>query len=65
MTRGLYKSTPHRAKNTEGKSRFSVPYFYDPGWDEEVRELDIKVKEEELEILSKSKSYHRWDNAQL
>lgn len=34
MTRGLYKSTPHRAKNTQGKSRYSIPYFYDPGWDQ-------------------------------
>ena len=33
MTRGLYKSTVHRAKNNLGKSRYSVPYFYDPDWD--------------------------------
>lgn len=32
MTRGLYKSTPHRAKNIQNKSRYSVPYFYDPDW---------------------------------
>lgn len=37
MTRGLYKSTPHRAKNTQGKSRYAIPYFYDPGWDQEIR----------------------------
>jgi isopenicillin N synthase-like dioxygenase len=46
MTRGLYKSTPHRAKNVQGKSRYSVPYFYDPNWDAEIKELDIKVSEE-------------------
>ncbi len=51
MTRGLYKSTPHRAKNTAGKSRFAVPYFYDPGWDSEIKELDIKLHEEELKVL--------------
>lgn len=33
ITRGLYKSSPHRVKNTLGKSRYSIPYFYDPGWD--------------------------------
>ena len=43
MTRGLYKSTVHRAKNNLGKSRYSVPYFYDPDWDREIKELDIKV----------------------
>lgn len=46
MTRRLYKSTPHRAKNIQGRSRYSVPYFYDPGWDAEIRELDIKVSED-------------------
>ena len=51
MTRGLYKSTPHRAKNNLGKSRFSVPYFYDPGWKAEIKELDIKVYEDEMKVL--------------
>lgn len=33
MTKGLYKSTIHRVRNTEGVSRYSIPFFYDPGWD--------------------------------
>ena len=51
MTRGLYKSTPHRAKNHLGKRRFSVPYFYDPDWDTKIVELDIKISEEEFKVL--------------
>ena len=43
MTRGLYKSTPHRVMNTEKKSRYSIPYFYDPGWNSPIRELEIKI----------------------
>jgi isopenicillin N synthase-like dioxygenase len=43
MTRGLYKSTPHRVRNTAKRSRYSFPYFYDPGWKAEIKELDIKV----------------------
>ena len=35
MTKGLYKSTPHRVVVT-GKERYSIPYFYDPGWDEKI-----------------------------
>ena len=45
MTKGLYKSTPHRVRNTVGKSRFSVPYFYDPGYDKKIHELDIEISE--------------------
>ena len=46
MTRGLYKSTPHRARNTQNISRYSIPYFYDPGWDAEIKQLELKVSEE-------------------
>ena len=33
MTKGLYKSTPHRVRNLEDRHRYSIPYFYDPCWD--------------------------------
>jgi isopenicillin N synthase-like dioxygenase len=65
MTRGLYKSTPHRVKNVGGRSRYSIPYFYDPNWNAEIKELDITVSEEEMKIISKTKAYERWDNVKL
>jgi isopenicillin N synthase-like dioxygenase len=37
MTRGLYRSTPHRARNTSHRERLSFPFFFDPDWDAEVR----------------------------
>jgi isopenicillin N synthase-like dioxygenase len=40
MTKGLYKSTPHRVE-VIGKERFSIPYFYDSGYDEKLFELDF------------------------
>ena len=65
MTRGLYRSTPHRVLNTTQKSRYSIPYFYDAGWNSPIRELDIKVDEEEIELLKKNNAYERWDKVDL
>ena len=46
MTKGLYKSTPHRVVVT-GKERFSIPYHYDSGFYEKLNELDFQMTEEE------------------
>jgi isopenicillin N synthase-like dioxygenase len=43
LTGGLYRSTPHRAKNTSGHGRLSFPFFFDPGFDAEVRPLPERV----------------------
>mgnify|MGYP000179809611 CR=1 FL=1 len=39
-TKGLYKSTPHQVVNY-GKERFSIPYHYDPGYDQKIYELEF------------------------
>jgi isopenicillin N synthase-like dioxygenase len=39
LTGGLYRSTPHRAKNVSGHGRLSFPFFFDPGFDAEVHPL--------------------------
>jgi isopenicillin N synthase-like dioxygenase len=39
LTGGLYRSTPHRAKNVSGRGRLSFPFFFDPGFDALVRPL--------------------------
>lgn len=40
MTGGLYKSTPHRVRNTSGKSRFSFPFFFDPSFDAKIEQIE-------------------------
>ena len=63
-TKGLYKSTPHRVVCT-GKERYSIPYFYDPGYDQKVYELDFEVTEEDKKIMEKTRAYKRIDKANI
>lgn len=39
ITRGRYRSTPHRVRNPSGAGRLSLPFFYDPSWDADVRPI--------------------------
>ena len=36
LTGGLYRSTPHRAKNLSAHGRLSFPFFFDPGFAAEI-----------------------------
>jgi isopenicillin N synthase-like dioxygenase len=39
MTAGFYRSTPHRVYNPSGRARLSFPFFFDPGFDADVRPI--------------------------
>jgi isopenicillin N synthase-like dioxygenase len=41
MTRGLYRSTPHRVLNASGRGRLSFPFFFDPAFDARIEPLDL------------------------
>ena len=41
MTRGLYRSTPHRVRNPAPRDRLSFPFFFDPGFFSRVQPIDI------------------------
>jgi isopenicillin N synthase-like dioxygenase len=41
MTRGLFRSTPHRVRNPALRDRLSFPFFFDPNFFAPVRPVDL------------------------
>lgn len=58
MTGGLYRSTLHRVRNSSDRSRLSLPLFFDPDFEAEVRPIDTRaaVRDDRRE---------RWDGASV
>ena len=56
LTGGRYRSTPHRVRSPRDRDRISCPFFFDPGWDAEVRPLLPPVPGE---------APKRWDGADV
>lgn len=55
LTGGHYRSTPHRVRNVSGRGRLSFPFFFDPGWDAEIKALP----------QARDDSRERWDRANV
>jgi isopenicillin N synthase-like dioxygenase len=41
MTRGLFRSTPHRVRNPAPRNRLSFPFFFDPGFFTRVQPIEL------------------------
>jgi len=54
LTGGLYRSTPHRAKNTSERGRLSFPFFFDPSFEAEIVKLPAHA-------VAKDDRETRWD----
>jgi isopenicillin N synthase-like dioxygenase len=65
MTRGGYRSNPHRVRNLSGADRLSFPLFLDPSWDATVSPLPEKVfgdlKDDDASRRWDGQSVHAWD----
>jgi len=57
MTGGRYRSTAHRVRNNSGRGRLSFPFFFDPGWDAEVKPV--------LSGTDREGGADRWDGTSL
>lgn len=58
MTGGLYRSTPHRVRNTSKQGRLSFPFFFDPSFDAEVQPIKPNLP-------AHDDRHHRWDRASV
>lgn len=60
MTRGLYRSTPHRARNFSGRDRLSFPFFFDPNFDAKIEPIELAG----VSTIDDDKE-SRWDRASV
>ena len=61
LTQGLYRSTPHRVRNTSQQGRLSFPFFFDPNFDAEIKPLPIDIGNLNLPNSQRA----RWDGVDV
>lgn len=60
LTRGIYRSTPHRVVNASPRNRLSFAFFFDPGFDARMSPLEGLAPD-----ASTGDAHERWDHASV
>ena len=60
LTRGLYRSTPHRVRNPAPRPRLSFPFFFDPNFFARVQPIEVPGSE-----VPRDDRDERWDHASV
>ncbi|HEU0199053.1 MAG TPA: 2-oxoglutarate and iron-dependent oxygenase domain-containing protein [Burkholderiaceae bacterium] len=60
MTRGLYRSTPHRVRNLSSRDRLSFPFFFDPNFFAQVEPIELPEQ-----TAPPDDAAERWDHASV
>jgi isopenicillin N synthase-like dioxygenase len=60
LTRGVYRSTPHRVRNPAPRPRLSFPFFFDPNFFARVQPIDMPGAEAPPDDRGE-----RWDRASV
>lgn len=60
MTRGLYRSTPHRVRNPAPRNRLSFPFFFDPNFFARVQPIELPAS-----AIPPDDQADRWDHASV
>jgi isopenicillin N synthase-like dioxygenase len=60
MTRGVFRSTPHRVRNPAPRDRLSFPFFFDPNFFARVQPIELPGPE-----VPPDDREERWDHASV
>jgi isopenicillin N synthase-like dioxygenase len=65
-TRGIYRATLHRVRNTGQRDRLSLPFFFDPNWTSNLVPIDEQLlRTSDLARVTTDRSEERWDGINL
>jgi isopenicillin N synthase-like dioxygenase len=60
MTRGFYRSTPHRVRNPAPRNRLSFPFFFDPNFFARIHPIELPEG-----LIPPDDQAERWDQASV
>ena len=64
MTRGLYRSTPHRVRPSASRDRLSFPLFFDPGFHARVQPIEgLPARADDRESRWDGQSVHAFEGS--